>query len=343
MELNTLWFILIAVLFAGFFFLEGFDFGAMMLMPFLGKKDADRRVLINVIGPVWDGNEVWLLTAGGAIFAAFPNWYATMFSGFYLALFLILVGLIFRSVAFEFRSKMDSKRWRGSWDIALSVGSLLPALLFGVAFGDLINGVPIDEIKSVVNGAEVTRLDYVGNFFDLLAPYALLTGVMALAFFLYHGSVLITLKTTGDLMNRAQALSKKLGVASLVLWLAVVGVSFIVLESKPLMTVAAVLATIALVASLFFQFKGLNGKAMIANAITTIAAVGSFFAGMYPNVMVSTLGAAKNLTVANASSSPYTLKIMTIVALTVLPVVLAYQCWTYWVFRKRVTGDKLEY
>ncbi len=343
MELNTLWFILIAVLFAGFFFLEGFDFGAMMLMPFLGKKDAERRVLINVIGPVWDGNEVWLLTAGGAIFAAFPNWYATMFSGFYLALFLILVGLIFRSVAFEFRSKMASKPWRSSWDLALSIGSLLPALLFGVAFGDLINGVPIDEVKSMVNGVEVTTLDYVGNFFDLLAPYALLTGVMAVAFFLYHGAVLFSLKTTGDLMNRASTLAKKLGLVSLGLWLAVMAVSYFVLESKPLMIIAAVLATAALAGSVLFQFKGLSGKAMIANAVATVSAVGSFFAGMYPNVMVSSLDTAKNLTVANASSTPYTLKVMTIVALTILPVILAYQAWTYWVFRKRVTGEKLEY
>lgn len=332
MELNTLWFILIGVLFAGFFFLEGFDYGVMMLMPFLGKKDEERRILINTIGPVWDGNEVWLLTAGGAIFAAFPNWYATMFSGFYLALFLILVGLIFRSVAFEFRSKMASQKWRGSWDIALAVGSFLPALLFGVAFGDLINGVPIDA-----------NMEFVGNFFSLLAPYALLTGILGLVFFLYHGAVFITLKTTGTLKDKANALSKKLGLASLVLWVAVVVVSYFVLESKLLMTIFAIVATITLIASLLFQNKGLNGKAMIANAVTTVSVVASFFAGLFPNVMVSSLDIANNLTIASASSTPYTLKVMTIITVTVLPIVLGYQIWTYYIFRKRVTGDKLEY
>ena len=332
MELNTLWFILVGVLFAGFFFLEGFDYGVMMLMPFLAKKDVERRVLINTIGPVWDGNEVWLLTAGGATFAAFPNWYATMFSGFYLALFLILVALIFRSVAFEFRSKMDSKTWRSNWDLALSLGSFVPALLFGVAFGNLIKGVPIDD-----------KMEFVGNFFSLLQPFALLTGILGLVFFLYHGSVFITLKTTGDLNSRAQALSKKLGLASLILWVVVVVASFLALESKPLMIVFAVLATVALLASIFFQNKGQNGKAMIANAATTLTVVGAFFAGLYPNVMVSSLTAANNLTVSNASSTPYTLKVMTIVAVTVLPFVLGYQAWTYYVFRKRVTADKLEY
>ncbi|MDD2534695.1 MAG: cytochrome d ubiquinol oxidase subunit II [Eubacteriales bacterium] len=332
MELNTLWFILIGVLFAGFFFLEGFDYGVMMLMPFLGKKEEERRVLINTIGPVWDGNEVWLLTAGGAMFAAFPNWYATMFSGFYLALFLILVALIFRSVAFEFRSKMAGKRWRSNWDLALSVGSLIPALLFGVAFGDLINGVPIDA-----------NMEFVGNFFSLLAPYALLTGVLGLVFFLYHGAVFITLKTVGDLKARASMLSKKLGIASLVVWAGVVVVSYFVLESKLLMTIFAVLATVALVTSLYFQNKDQNGKAMIANAVTTLTVVGAFFAGLYPNVMVSSLDLANNLTVATASSTPYTLKIMTIITVTVLPIVLGYQIWSYYIFRKRVTGDKLEY
>lgn len=332
MELNTLWFILVGVLFAGFFFLEGFDYGAMILMPFLGKKDEERRVIINTIGPIWDGNEVWLLTAGGALFAAFPNWYATMFSGFYLALFLILVGLIFRSVAFEFRSKMAGAKWRSSWDMALAIGSLLPALLFGVAFGDLINGLPIDN-----------NMEFVGTFFSLLHPYALLTGVFGLVFFLYHGSVFITLKTTGEIKDRAQALSKKLGLLSAVLWVAVIVASLFALESKLLMTIFVVVASAALAASLFFQNKGLNGKSMIANALTTISVVGAFFAGLYPNVMVSSLDVANNLTVTNASSTPYTLKVMTIVALSVLPFVLGYQAWTYYIFRKRVTTKDLEY
>ncbi len=332
MELSTLWFILVAVLFAGFFFLEGFDYGTMILLPILGKKDADRRILMNVIGPVWDGNEVWLLTAGGALFAAFPNWYATMFSGFYLALFVILAALIFRAVAFEFRSKVDSPRWRNTWDLALCLGSLLPALLFGVAFGDLINGVPIDA-----------SMEYVGTFFDLLAPYALLAGVTGLVFFIYHGSVLITLKTTGQLLANARKLSRQLGPVSLALFAVLGIVSALVRPVKVVSAVFLVLAAIALAASVFFQFKDRNGKAMIANGVATVLAVASFFAGLFPNVMISSLDAANNLTISKAASTPYTLKVMTIVAVTVLPIVLAYQIWSYWIFRKRVTGDKLEY
>lgn len=332
MELNVLWFILIGVLFVGFFFLEGFDYGTMMLLPILGKKDVERRIIINTIGPVWDGNEVWLLTAGGAIFAAFPNWYATMFSGFYLALFLILVALIFRAVAFEFRSKVETVRWRKSWDMVLSVGSLIPALLFGVAFGDMIYGLPIDG-----------EMEYVGNFFSLLTPFGLLTGVTALVFFLYHGSVLISLKTTGDLLKRTQALSKKLGLVSGGLWLLLALVAALVLGVEAVPAVLTVLALAALAFSVMNQRKDRNGRAMIGNAVTVIAIVAAYFTGMFPNVMVSSLDAAFNLTVQNASSTPYTLKVMTVVALTLVPLVLAYQTWSYWVFRKRVTGDKLEY
>ncbi len=209
MELSTLWFGIIAVLFIGFFFLEGFDYGVMMLMPFLGKNDIEKRILINAIGPHWDGNEVWLLTAGGAMFAAFPNWYATMFSGFYLPLFLILIALIFRAVAFEFRSKINNIKWKLFWDCALSIGSALPALLFCVALANLLKGVPINS-----------SMQYAGGFFNLLSPFTILAGLSGVLLFLYHGAVFINLKVSGDLTSRAMKVGYRLGLASIYSWLA---------------------------------------------------------------------------------------------------------------------------
>ncbi|MQL53765.1 cytochrome d ubiquinol oxidase subunit II, partial [Desulfofundulus thermobenzoicus] len=193
MDLNVLWFILITVLFVGYFFLEGFDYGVGTLVPFLGKNDAERRMLINTIGPFWDGNEVWLLTAGGAIFAAFPHWYATLFSGFYLALFLMLLALIGRGVAFEFRSKEDRPGWRNLWDWVLCAGSLVPALLWGVAVTNLVKGVPIDS-----------HMQYAGNFFTLLSPYTLVGGLATLLLFTFHGALFLSLKTGGELVERAR-------------------------------------------------------------------------------------------------------------------------------------------
>ena len=322
MELNVLWFILISVLFTGFFFLEGFDYGAMILLPVLGKNDEDRRMMINAIGPFWDGNEVWLLTAGGAIFAAFPNWYATMFSGFYLALFIILVALIFRGVAFEFRGKIESKKWKSVWDTALMVGSLLPAILFGVAFGNLLKGVPIDG-----------SMEYVGNFFNLLSPFTLIAGITSLAFFLFHGALFLTLKTSGDLVNRAKKLSFNLGIGALVLWVVLIGMAlFSVTKHMGLLAAAfGVITVVALLVSLFFVRKEKMGRAFIFSGVAILTAVSSFFAALFPCVMISSLNPEFNLTIAKASSSPYTLKIMTIVALTLVPVVLAYQAWSYWV------------
>jgi len=333
MELSTLWFILIAVLFIGFFFLEGFDYGTLILMPFIGKTDVERRIIINTIGPVWDGNEVWLLTAGGAIFAAFPNWYATMFSGFYLALFLILVALIFRSVAFEFRSKIDSVRWKKAWDLALFLGSAIPALLWGVAFANLLKGVPIDA-----------DMEYVGNFFNLLSPYTLVAGLTGLAVFIYHGAVYISLKVTGVLLKRSQEIALKVGLVAIGLWVVLLVLSLLTFDSvRPLVAVTLVLGTLAVLASYYFMRKEKSGKAFIANGIAIVFVVASIFLGLFPNVMVSSINEAYNLTITSASSSPYTLKVMTIVALTMVPIVLVYQAWSYWVFRKRVTGDKLEY
>lgn len=334
MELNNLWFVLISVLFIGFFFLEGFDYGSMVLLPILGKTEKDRRMMINAIGPFWDGNEVWLLTAGGAIFAAFPNWYATMFSGFYLALFLILVALIFRGVAFEFRNKIDSDKWRSGWDLALILGSLVPALLFGVALANLLKGVPIDG-----------SMEYVGGFFDLLSVFTLTAGISALSFFLYHGAIFISLKTSGDLAERSGKLAFQLGIVASALWAIVMILAFTTLEKDiPLFAaVLGILSFLATGASIAFTKAKSYGKSFILNGLAIATAVGSLFAAMFPFVMVSSLNPEFSMTIAKASSSPYTLKIMTFVALTVVPIVLAYQAWTYWIFRKRVTGDKLEY
>lgn len=334
MYLNELWFILIAVLFSGFFFLEGFDFGVGMLVPFLGKDDSERRALINTIGPVWDANEVWLLTAGGAIFAAFPGWYATMFSGLYLALFLVLAALIVRGVAFEFRSKVENPKWRNAWDIALCIGSFLPPVLFGVAMADLIKGLPIDS-----------NFEYVGNFFDLLSVPTVVVGLTAFVIFLYHGSVYMQLKLEGQLLDRVAKTAKKAGIASLIMSLltAVCAIFVTDIFNKPVSAIFAVLAIAGILASYFMVLKGRAGIALILNSVTIISSVFALFSGMFPRVMVSSINDNFSLTIYNISSTPYTLKVMTIVTLTVLPIVLFYTIWTYHVFRKRVTTKDLEY
>ena len=336
MDLNTLWFILIAVLFIGFFFLEGFDYGVGILLPFVAKTDDERRVAINSIGPFWDGNEVWLLTAGGAMFAAFPNWYATLFSGFYLALALILLALIVRGVAFEFRSKDENPKWRQLWDWAIFVGSLLPALLFGVAFGNIIRGVAIDS-----------SMTYVGSFFDLLNPFALVAGVTTLIIFTLHGALFLSLKTEGIVEQRAKALAQRLTlpVIGVALLFAVLSYFATGIFRAPLAAIALVLGAVALVAGWYFVRGNRWGRAFISNGLAIALVAISMFGSLFPRVMISTLGAENDLTIYNASSSPYTLQIMTIIALTLVPVVLAYQGWTYWVFRKRVGGAKahLEY
>ncbi len=334
MDLNTLWFILIAILFAGFFFLEGFDYGVGILLPFLGKNDTERRVLINTIGPVWDGNEVWLITAGGAMFAAFPNWYATLFSGFYLALFLILFALIVRGVAFEFRSSDRSPAWRTLWDRLLFLGSFLSALLWGVAVANLLRGVPI-------NG----QMQYAGTFFDLLTPFTVAGGLVFLALFIWHGALYLSLKTEGELARRAEEAASKAGLVTILLvaLLAVLTFFQTSLFTKPLAVLFLVLAFLTLLVAYYFLRQGRAGLAFGFNAGTILTLTGAVFAGMFPQVMISSLNPAWSLTIYNASSSPYTLKIMTIVALTLVPVVLLYQAWTYWVFRKRVTERDLHY
>jgi cytochrome d ubiquinol oxidase subunit II len=329
MELTTVWFGLIAVLWIGYFALEGFDFGVGLLMPMLAKNEKERRVLINTIGPVWDGNEVWVLVAGGATFAAFPEWYATLFSGFYLPLLLILVALIVRGVAFEYRAKQDSDRWRASWDKAIFWGSFLPAILWGVAFANILRGVPIDANK-----------EYAGGFFDLLNPYSLLGGATTLLLFATHGAVFISLKTDGAIRRDARTLAGGFGIGA-----AITAVAFLTWTQIETGNVGSavffVVAALSLVAGLLAVERGREGWAFIGTFVTIALAVGGLFVALFPDVMPTTLSDGVGLTTTNASATAYTLRIMTVVAVVFTPIVLAYQAWTYWVFRKRLTVDHI--
>ncbi|MGK5740596.1 cytochrome d ubiquinol oxidase subunit II [Micromonospora sp. URMC 103] len=324
MELTTIWFLLVAVLFTGYFILEGFDFGVGMLLPVLGRDDRERRVLINTIGPVWDGNEVWLITAGGAMFAAFPEWYATLFSGFYLPLLLILLALIARGVAFEYRHKRPEPSWKRRWDAAIFFGSLVPAVLWGVAFANILRGVPLSADH-----------EYVGGLFDLLNPYALLGGATTAALFLTHGAVFVALKTVGEIRERARALAVRVGVVAAVLAVAFLAWTLDIRSSTAAVALAAA-AALALLAGLVAARAGREGWAFTGTAVAIGLAVATLFAALFPNVLPSTLDAAGTLTATNAASTPYTLKIMSWVAVVFTPIVLAYQGWTYWVFRKRI-------
>jgi cytochrome bd ubiquinol oxidase subunit II len=337
MDLNTLWFVLIAVLFTGFFFLEGFDYGVGILLPFLGRDDRERRMVVNTIGPVWDGNEVWMITAGGAMFAAFPHWYATLFSGFYLALVLMLLALILRGVAFEFRSKVESRRWRATWDWAIFGGSLVPALLWGVAAANLIRGVPIDATKT-----------YVGGFFNLLNPYALVGGLAAIAVFTLHGAAFLSLKLGGGLEERSRAAAARVWLPAVVLCLTFGVLGYFQTDGFTRLGVNPGVVPLTAVAALFAVrwcvANRRDGWAFILTAVTVVFATATLFMTLYPRVMVSSLDPAFSLTVHNAASSPHTLAVMTAVALAMVPVVLVYQAWTYWVFRHRVTPEShLEY
>ena len=335
MNLQTLWFALIGVLWTGFFFLEGFDFGVGTLLPFLGRDDVDRRVIVNTIGPVWDGNEVWLLVAGGATFAAFPNWYATMFSGFYLALFLVLVGLIARGVAFEYRGKDARAAWRAWWDRAIFLGSALPALLFGVAFANLLRGVPIAEGQR-----------WVGSFWDLLNPYALLGGVTSLLLFTTHGATYLSLKTEGDLRDRARRAAGRLALPTAVVVFGFLGWTYAnarnLHDTGLVPGYVPIMAIIAAFAAAWLVRERLDGWAFVGTGLTIVLATATIFLNLYPRVMVSSLGPALDLTIWNASSTGYTLKVMTVVALIFTPIVLAYQAWTYWVFRRRLSRKDFE-
>ncbi|MFF4758767.1 cytochrome d ubiquinol oxidase subunit II [Streptomyces sp. NPDC001292] len=324
MELHDVWFVLIAVLWTGYFFLEGFDFGVGILTKLLARNRPEKRVLINTIGPVWDGNEVWLLTAGGATFAAFPEWYATLFSGFYLPLLVILVCLIVRGVAFEYRAKRPEENWQRNWENAIFWSSLIPAFLWGVAFGNIVRGVKIDR-----------NLEYVGGVGDLLNPYALLGGLVTLTLFTFHGTVFTALKTVGDIRERARKLALRVGLVT-----AVAALAFLLWTQahtgNARSLVALLVAVVTLVSALAANQAGREGWAFGLSGVTIVAAVAMLFLSLFPNVMPSTLNAEWSLTVTNASSSPYTLKIMTWCAGIATPIILLYQGWTYWVFRKRI-------
>ena len=325
MELTTVWFILIAVLWIGYFTLEGFDFGVGMLLPVLSKDDTERRVVINTIGPVWDGNEVWVLVAGGATFAAFPEWYATLFSGFYLPLLLILLALIVRGVAFEYRHKRDDASWHSRWDAAIFIGSFVPALLWGVAFANIVRGVPIDADK-----------EFTGSLFTLLNPYGLLGGLTTLLLFLTHGAFFLALKTDGDIRHRARALGVKLGLAT-----AVVAVVFLVWtqlsSGNGFSAVMFGVAAVALLGGIYAAQRAREGWAFVGNFVAIALAVGGLFVALFPDVMPTTLVDGVSLTTTNAAATDYTLTIMTWVAVVFTPIVLMYQGWTYWVFRKRIS------
>jgi cytochrome d ubiquinol oxidase subunit II len=336
MDLNIIWFVLIAVLYIGFFVLEGFDFGVGILLPFLSRSkdpetvDVKRRLMINTIGPHWDGNEVWLLTAGGATFAAFPQWYATLFSGFYLALFLLLLALIGRGVALEYRSKDANPRWRNLWDWLIFLGSAIPALLLGVAFGNLVRGMPIDA-----------QMNYVGGFFNLLNPYALLAGVATLLTFTLHGAIFLSLKTDGEIKEMAQAAASRLWPAVVLVLLALLVATYFATDIYQRLGVNPGIVPITGMASIlltgFFLRRERYGWAFLTTAVTIAFSVVTAFMIMFPRVMISSINPEYSLTIYNASSSPYTLQVMTIVALIFVPIVLAYQAWSYWVFRKRLT------
>lgn len=329
MDLPVVWFLLIAVLWTGYLVLEGFDFGVGMLLPVLGREDRRRRVLINTVGPVWDGNEVWLLTAGGATFAAFPEWYATMFSGFYLPLLLILLALIGRVVAFEWRGKIDDPGWRAWADRGLILGSWVPAVLWGVAFGNIVRGVHLDADHQ-----------YVGTFWDLLNPYALLTGAVTTLVFLTHGAVFLALKTGGEIREDAGRLAARLALVTT----AVAGVWALWTQleySGKVWTWGAVgLAVLGLGTLVLSTRSRSEGRAFLASVVTIVAAVVLIFGSMFPDVLPA-LDPANSLTVENASSTDYTLTVMTWVAVVLTPLVLLYQGWTYWVFRKRISTAQI--
>jgi len=333
MELTTIWFVIVGAMLIGYFVLDGFDFGVGMSLPFLGKDDTDRRVLINTIGPVWDLNETWLIVAGASLFAAFPEWYATMFSGFYLALLLILVALILRGVSFEYRHQGKGERWTGWFDRFIFWGSVLPPFLWGVAFANLVQGVPIAPLE---NGGWI----YEGTLLTLLNPYGLLGGLVMLLVCFVHGLVFVSLKTEGEMRGRARALATKVGVAAIVaaaaflVWTAVIHI-----DSPNLMLIIAcsAVAAVGLVAGFIANLSGREGWAFTGNTIAIAFALLAIFAALHPNVMHSSIDPAYSMSIEGAASSRMTLELMTWVAVFTLPLVLAYQAWTYWVFRRRLS------
>jgi cytochrome d ubiquinol oxidase subunit II len=336
MDLAYLWFWIVAFLFVGYFVLDGFDFGVGMSIPFLGKDDIARRQIINTIGPVWDLNETWVIVAGAALFASFPEWYATLFSGFYLPLLAILIALIARGVSFEYRHQRDSLKWKRAFDRMIFFGSAAPAFLWGVAFANIVQGVPLDADH-----------EYVGTVLTLLNPYGILGGLTTLTLFFVHGVYFVALKTDGQVRADARSLAKKAGVLTIALAALFLGwtiVNAANAEAPLLLGVVALagVAALTLIGSWIANLRDREGTAFTLGAVTIVAAVAALFFALFPNVMPSTLAAGSSLTIDNASSTDYTLTIMSWAALIFLPLILAYQGWTYWVFRKRVTRARIE-
>lgn len=338
MDLNILWFLIIAFLYSGYFILEGFDLGVGILLPIISKDNIQRRILLNTIGPHWDGNEVWLITAGGATFAAFPQWYAALFSGFYLPFLLILMGLIFRGAAIEFRSKDDSHFWRSACDWSICLGSLIPAFLWGVAFSNIAIGIPIDS-----------SMNFTVNFWYLVNPFALLGGFLSIIIFCFHGAIFLSLKTTGDLETKCRRLSIKLWLPTLLCYLLVViisagfwGSTKVIFNSS---LILLFISCVILAITGWLIRKNLSKKAFLLTISVILLTTSSFFLWIFPNLLISSIDTAYNLTIYNSSSSPYALKIMTIITCIFTPIVLLYQGWSYWVFRKRVSPElnNLEY
>jgi cytochrome bd ubiquinol oxidase subunit II len=331
MSLIPFWYIVITILWTGFFILEGFDFGVGMLHAVIGTDEAGRRAAINTIGPLWDGNEVWLIVAAAAMFAAFPGWYATMFSAYNLALVLLLAALIVRGVAFEYRGKRDAARWRRTWDVLLTAGSVLAPLLIGVALGGLLHGLPINSAQN-----------FTGSFWDLLQPYALFTGVTLVLICLLHGATFMCLKTTGDMRERSWQVARRVApftgaaVIAFIIWTHVTaGTTFF-------LNVIELLAVLAVIAAVWLVYDHREGFAFAATTVTIGSCIISLFVDLYPNVMVSSTNPSYNLTVHNTASGAYSLKVMTVVVIIFLPVVLAYQTWTYYVFRRRISKQEFQ-
>ncbi|MGW5143956.1 cytochrome d ubiquinol oxidase subunit II [Nocardia beijingensis] len=330
MSLQEFWFVLIGVLFTGYFVLEGFDFGVGMLMPILGKgSDRRRRAVLNTIGPVWDANEVWLITAGAAMFAAFPEWYASLFSGFYLALLLVLVALILRICAIEYRGKIDDPRWRARCDIGIGIGSWVPALAWGWVFANVVHGVPLNEKKQ-----------FAGSVADLFGPYALLGGLATGLLFALHGAMFLVLKTAGEVRDDARRTARLLLVPAVVV-VGGFGLWTQLAHGSGWTWIPLGLAVLGLAVAAAADVAQRDGWAFTGTTVTVAAATALLFGSLFPAVLPSTIDAAFDLTVYNASSTPYTLKVMSWAAALVTPVVLVYQGWTYWVFRKRITVEQI--
>ena len=327
MALHTIWFILITILWVGFFVLEGFDFGVGALHMLIGRTETERRVVINTIGPWWDGNEVWLIVAGASMFAAFPNWYATMFSALYLALVVLLVALFGRGVSFEWRGKRDSSRWRSGWSWALTIGSILIPLLVGVALGDLLHGLPINS-----------QHEFTGNFFSLLTGYGLMTGVTLVVLCLLHGATFLALRTTGELRDRAHATASRLGIVAIVVNIAWVIWTLVVIGGGTVPEPTQIFGVIAVIFAQRLATTQNDAWAFVASGFGIAAAIGQIFIALYPNVMVSSTNHAYNLTVNNSAAGHYGLVVMTVVAVLFFPIVLLYQGWSFAVFRRRVSA-----